>query len=142
MGRRGWWLFCLFVEWRHPEKCENGLYSIEEKQPPPIRSEGVMISNQIQHTWSHGRAPRRRRVVSRYRHGCLVAYCPTANSRCQRYLSRITVFRVPCDTIDTQDATGDAYTALGFSNGFQPRMPGDKKVNPYLRLLPMLAGIG
>jgi len=41
-----------------------------------------------------------------------------------------------------QDATGAAYSALGFSNGFQPRLPGDKKLNPYLRLLPMLAGIG
>lgn len=41
-----------------------------------------------------------------------------------------------------QDATGNAYSALGFSNGFEPRLPGDKKLNPYLRLLPMLAGIG
>lgn len=41
-----------------------------------------------------------------------------------------------------QDGSGDAYSALGFSNGFQPRLPGDKKLNPYLRLLPMLAGIG
>ncbi|CAM9256906.1 unnamed protein product [Ascophyllum nodosum] len=40
------------------------------------------------------------------------------------------------------DATGVAYAKLGFSNGFDPRLPGDKKLNPYLRLLPMLAGIG
>ncbi|CBJ48830.1 conserved unknown protein [Ectocarpus siliculosus] len=40
------------------------------------------------------------------------------------------------------DATGQAYSALGFSNGFEPRLPGDRKINPYLRLLPMLAGIG
>lgn len=41
-----------------------------------------------------------------------------------------------------QDEEGAAYSALGFSNGFDPRLPGDKKLNPYLRLLPMLAGIG
>ncbi|CAM9485224.1 unnamed protein product [Ectocarpus fasciculatus] len=40
------------------------------------------------------------------------------------------------------DAKGQAYSALGFSNGFEPRLPGDRKINPYLRLLPMLAGIG
>lgn len=45
-------------------------------------------------------------------------------------------------TATAQDATGEAYSALGFSNGFEPRLPGDKKINPYLRLLPMLAGIG
>lgn len=45
-------------------------------------------------------------------------------------------------TSAVQDATGQAYSALGFSNGFEPRLPGDKKLNPYLRLLPMLAGIG
>lgn len=43
---------------------------------------------------------------------------------------------------NAQDGSGEAYSALGFSNGFQPRLPGNKKVNPYLRLLPMLAGIG
>lgn len=40
------------------------------------------------------------------------------------------------------DATGEAYSALGYSNGFEPKLPRGKKVNPYLRLLPMLAGIG
>ncbi|KAG5189392.1 AhpC/TSA antioxidant enzyme-domain-containing protein [Tribonema minus] len=36
------------------------------------------------------------------------------------------------------DETGRAYEELGFSKGFQPPV----KVNPYLKLLPMLAGIG
>ncbi|CAN0024828.1 unnamed protein product, partial [Discosporangium mesarthrocarpum] len=40
------------------------------------------------------------------------------------------------------DETGAAYKALSFSNGFEPKLPGGKKLNPYLRLLPMLAGIG
>ena len=48
----------------------------------------------------------------------------------------------PCGVIESQDATGEAYSALGYSNGFEPKLPGGKKVNPYLRLLPMLAGIG
>lgn len=47
----------------------------------------------------------------------------------------------PLDSL-FMDEDGAAYSALGFSNGFQPRLPGDKKLNPYLRLLPMLAGIG
>jgi hypothetical protein len=36
------------------------------------------------------------------------------------------------------DPTGACYSALGFSPGFAPG--GD--INPYLKLLPMLAGIG
>ena len=36
------------------------------------------------------------------------------------------------------DATGQCYKALGFSPGFAP----DADVSPYLKLLPMLAGIG
>ena len=48
----------------------------------------------------------------------------------------------PFGLTDCQDATGEAYSLLGYSNGFEPKLPGGKKVNPYLRLLPMLAGIG
>ncbi|CAM9281282.1 unnamed protein product, partial [Choristocarpus tenellus] len=47
----------------------------------------------------------------------------------------------PLDSL-YMDETGAAYKKLGFSNGFEPSLPGGKKVNPYLRLLPMLAGIG
>ena len=36
------------------------------------------------------------------------------------------------------DETGHCYKALGFSPGFAP----DANVSPYLKLLPMLAGIG
>jgi hypothetical protein len=36
------------------------------------------------------------------------------------------------------DPTGDCYKALGFSPGFLP----ETDVNPYLKLLPMLMGIG
>lgn len=36
------------------------------------------------------------------------------------------------------DPSGAAYEALGFSPGFAPEFP----VNPYLKLFPMLAGIG
>mmetsp|Transcript_4455 Transcript_4455/g.7425 ORF Transcript_4455/g.7425 Transcript_4455/m.7425 type:complete len:299 (+) Transcript_4455:20-916(+) len=36
------------------------------------------------------------------------------------------------------DPSGAAYTALGFSQGFMP----EAEVSPYLKLLPMLAGIG
>ena len=38
----------------------------------------------------------------------------------------------------TADETGQCYKALGFSPGFAP----DANVSPYLKLLPMLAGIG
>lgn len=48
----------------------------------------------------------------------------------------------PCGVTESQDATGQAYSVLGYSNGFEPKLPRGKKVNPYLRLLPMLAGIG
>ncbi|CAM9350351.1 unnamed protein product, partial [Phaeothamnion confervicola] len=40
------------------------------------------------------------------------------------------------------DESANAYSALNFAQGFQPKLPGKIKVNPYLRLLPMLAGIG
>jgi hypothetical protein len=36
------------------------------------------------------------------------------------------------------DPTGACYSALGFSPGFAP----GADINPYLKLLPMLAGIG
>jgi len=36
------------------------------------------------------------------------------------------------------DSTGAMYRALGFSPGFAP----DAQVSPYLKLLPMLMGIG
>lgn len=54
------------------------------------------------------------------------------NARAFSELSGFPVDRVYCDP----DAS--AYKTFGFSRGFLPDVP----VNPYLRLLPMLAGIG
>lgn len=56
------------------------------------------------------------------------------------YHSRVQLV-VPCGN-NPQDEEGVAYSKLGFSNGFEPPLPGGLKINPYLRLLPMLAGIG
>ncbi|CAK0785934.1 hypothetical protein CVIRNUC_009147 [Coccomyxa viridis] len=47
------------------------------------------------------------------------------------------VLQFPLDVLHA-DASGQCYKALGFSPGFAP----DADVSPYLKLLPMLAGIG
>ncbi|CAL5228424.1 g11558 [Coccomyxa viridis] len=47
------------------------------------------------------------------------------------------VLQFPLDNLYA-DATGQCYKALGFSPGFAPQAG----VSPYLKLLPMLAGIG
>ena len=44
----------------------------------------------------------------------------------------------PSVSVAGADETGQCYKALGFSPGFAP----DADVSPYLKLLPMLAGIG
>ena len=63
---------------------------------------------------------------------CLLRWWPVS----MRMARHWTVIEV--SLIAGADATGQCYKALGFSPGFAP----DAGVSPYLKLLPMLAGVG
>ena len=63
---------------------------------------------------------------------CLPRWCPVSMRKARHWTA------INVSLIAGADATGQCYKALGFSPGFAP----DADASPYLKLLPMLAGIG